>query len=77
MAMRSAAGLNARPVANVGTRAAATQVVAKMRYGALRKIHDALSASTTSLRSSLCRSRYGWMRSGPRRRRRCAFTLRT
>jgi hypothetical protein len=30
IAIRSAAGVNARPVANVGTSAAATQVVAKM-----------------------------------------------
>src|SRR6266508_2128899 len=50
IAIRSAAVLNTRPVANVGTSAAATHVVAKITYGATRNTHDAFCASTTSLR---------------------------
>ena len=57
IAMRSAAGLNTRPVAKVGTSAAAINVVAKMMSGADRNTQEALSASTTSLRISLSRSR--------------------
>ena len=59
MAMRSAVPLKSRPVAKVGTRAAATHVAAKIRYGATRNSQDALSASTTSFCSSRRRSRYG------------------
>ena len=57
MTMRSAAAPSARPVAKVGTRAAATQVLAKTAYGAVRNSHEALPATTTSLRMSLRRSR--------------------
>ena len=39
---------NGRPVANVGTSDAAVHVAEKIRYGATRNSHDALSASTTS-----------------------------
>ena len=57
MAIRSAAQLNNNPVAKVGTKAAATQVAAKIRYGAARNSQDALCASTVSLRSRRSRSR--------------------
>ena len=57
IAMRSADQLNVSPVANVGTRLAATQVAAKMRYGAVRNSQEALSAKTTSLRTRRRRSR--------------------
>ena len=57
IAIRSAVQLNMRPVAKVGTSAAATQVAAKIRYGVTRNSHDAFSASTTSLRSRRKRSR--------------------
>ena len=57
IAIRSAVQLNSRPVAKVGTRAAATQMAAKVTYGVTRNSHDAFSASTTSFRSSRRRSR--------------------
>src|SRR5437773_513082 len=41
MAIRSAVQLNSRPVAKVGTSAAATQVVANTRYGVTRNSQDA------------------------------------
>ena len=59
IAMRSADQENRSPVRNVGTSDAATQVAAKIRYGITRNSHEALSASTTSLRISRTRSRYG------------------
>jgi hypothetical protein len=57
MAMKSADQENNRPVRKVGMSDAATQVAAKMRYGMTRNNHEALSASTTSLRMSRMRSR--------------------
>ena len=44
-------------LAKVGTSAAATQVVAKMKYGAARNSQEAFSASTTSLPSKRRKSR--------------------
>ena len=77
IAIRSPDQLNSRPVANVGTKAAATQVTAKITYGAARNSQEAFSESTTSLPSNRFRSRYGWISDGPRRRCSLAFTLRT
>ena len=77
MAMRSADHENNSPLRKVGTSDAATQVAANMRYGMMRNSHEALSASTTSLRMSRARSRYGWISGGPCRRSNRAFTLRT
>src|SRR5579863_9295726 len=57
MAMRSADQENNSPVRKVGTSEAATQVVAKTRYGTTRNSQEALSANTTSLRVSRMRSR--------------------
>ena len=57
MAIRSAVRLNWRPLAKVGTRAAAIQVAAKMMYGATRNSQEAFSASTTSLRMRRAMSR--------------------
>ena len=57
IAIRSPDQLNSSPVAKVGTSAAATQVTAKITYGATRNSQDAFSASTTSLPSSRFRSR--------------------
>ena len=57
IAIRSADQENSRPVRKVGTSEAATQVAAKTTYGTTRNSQDAFSASTTSLRVSLRRSR--------------------
>src|SRR5581483_3411313 len=57
MAMRSADQENNKPLPKVGTSEAATQVPAKMMYGMARNSQEALSASTTSLRSRRTRSR--------------------
>ena len=57
MTIKSPDQLNMRPVAKVGTRAAATQVIDRIKYGMIRNSQEAFSASTTSFNISRRRSR--------------------